>query len=54
LRGTAGAQELEGLFGSLVLPVDGYAGIVGVMVLIGAVAAITSRWTVHRTLDNLE
>lgn len=54
LRGVAGAQELEGLFGSLVLPLDGYAGIVGIMVLIGAVAAITSRWTVHRTLDNLE
>ena len=50
----AGAQELESLFGSPVLTPDGYAGIVGVVVLIAAVAAITSRWTVHRTLNNLE
>lgn len=54
LRGTASVQELEGLFGSLMLPPDGYAGIMGVMVLIAAVAAITSRWTVHRTLNDLE
>ncbi|MBX6424411.1 MAG: ABC transporter permease [Variibacter sp.] len=51
---TAGAQEMAALFGGLMLPPEGYAGIVGVIVLIAAVTALASRWTVHRTLDSLD
>jgi cell division transport system permease protein len=54
LRATTEGQELAGLFGSLRLAPDGYAGIAGVMLLIAAVAAITSRWTVQRTLNTLD
>jgi cell division transport system permease protein len=49
-----GTQELAELFGSLRLTPDGYAGIIGIILLIAAVAAITSRWTVQRTLETLE
>jgi cell division transport system permease protein len=51
---TAHGQEIEALFGNLALMPEGYAGIVGLMVLIAAVTAMTSRGTVHRTLDSLE
>jgi cell division transport system permease protein len=46
--------EVTALFGSLHLGPDGYAGICGVVVLVAAVAAMTSRWTVHRTLNTLD
>ncbi|MCC7347291.1 MAG: ABC transporter permease [Variibacter sp.] len=49
-----GGQDLQGLLGGLVLGPEGYAGIAGVLVLVAAIAAITSRWTVYRTLDALE
>jgi hypothetical protein len=39
--------------GDLVLAPAGYAGMAGVLVLVAAVAAMTSRWTVHRTLNAL-
>lgn len=54
LKGPAGEQEVEALFGNLALGPEGYAGIVGVLVLVAAMTAITSRWTVHRTLNTLE
>jgi cell division transport system permease protein len=52
--GSAGEDQAQALFGSLVLGPPGYAGIVGVMVLVAAVTAITSRLTVHATLAALE
>lgn len=51
---TTGGQEIEALFGSLTLPPEGYAGILGAMVLIAAATALTSRGTVHRALESLE
>jgi cell division transport system permease protein len=54
LKGTAGEQEVEALFGNLALGPEGYAGILGVLVLVAAITAITSRFTVHRTLNTLE
>ena len=51
---SAAGRDMQSLFGTLVLSADGYAGVVGVVILIAAVASITSRWTVHRTLNTLE
>lgn len=42
------------LIGAFTLNPEGYAGMLGVLVLIGAVTALTSRWTVHRTLNSLD
>jgi cell division transport system permease protein len=53
LQGQAG-QEVEALAGSFVLSPEGYAGIFGLLVLVAAVTAITSRLTVQRTLGALE
>jgi cell division transport system permease protein len=53
-QGTANEDQMQALFGSLVLGPQGYAGIVGVIVLVAAVTAITSRCTVHATLSALE
>jgi cell division transport system permease protein len=50
----AGHSDATALFGSLSLPLEGYAGIFGVVVLIAVATAITSRWTVHTTLHNLD
>ena len=50
----AGEEQLQAVFGSLRLPPNGHAGIVGLIVLVAAVTAITSRLTVYRTLAALE
>lgn len=50
---SAGA-EATALFGSMSLALEGYAGIIGMVVLIAAATALTSRWTVYRTLVELE
>jgi len=42
------------LFGTLALGPTGYAGIILVLALIAAVTVLTSRWTVHRTLNALD
>jgi cell division transport system permease protein len=52
--GVAGEEQVEALFGGLSLGPDGYAGIFGLVVLVAAVTAVTSRLTVHRTLAALE
>jgi cell division transport system permease protein len=52
--GLAGEEQVEALFGGLSLGPDGYAGIFGLVVLVAAVTAVTSRLTVHRTLAALE
>lgn len=53
LQGRVG-PEVEALAGAFVLGADGYAGIFGLLVLVAAVTAITSRLTVQRTLGALE
>lgn len=42
------------LLGVFALGPEGYAGIAGVVVLTAAATALTSRWTVHRTLEALD
>lgn len=49
-----GTGEAEALFGSIVLGPDGYAGVFGLVVLVAAATALTSRVTVVRTLGALE
>jgi cell division transport system permease protein len=52
--GTAGADQLAGLFGSFSLGILGYSAIGGQIVLIAAVTALTSRHTVNQTLATVE
>ena len=53
-RGTPGEDQVGALFGTFSLGVDGYAAILGQVVLIALVTALTSRLTVRRTLKALE
>jgi cell division transport system permease protein len=52
--GTAGGEQLAALLGNFALGWAGYAAIVGQIVLIAAVTALTSRLTVNSTLDTVE
>jgi cell division transport system permease protein len=47
---SAGADEIEALFGSFTVGWQGYAAIVVAVVLIAAITGVTSRITVHRVL----
>ncbi len=47
-------DDPQGLLGAMVLRLDGFAGIIGLAVLLASVAAITSRATVHRILNTLD
>jgi len=53
-RATAGGDQIEALFGSFALGATGYAAIAGLVVLVTAVAALTCRWTVVRTLGAID
>jgi cell division transport system permease protein len=53
-RATPEREQIAALFGTLSLGRDGYAAVIGQIVLIAAVTAITSRLTVHRTLKSIE
>jgi cell division transport system permease protein len=53
-RGTAGEEQLGALFGTFSLGIDGYAAVLGQIVLIALVTAMTSRLTVRHTLKSLE
>lgn len=53
-RATAGGDQIEALFGTFSLGSTGYVGIVVLVVLVTAVAALTSRWTVMRTLNAID
>jgi cell division transport system permease protein len=53
-RLVGGSGGAEALFGSIVLGPDGYAGVFGLVVLVAAATALTSRVTVVRTLGALE
>jgi cell division transport system permease protein len=52
--GSAGVDELAGLFGSFSIGTSGYAAVVAQIILIAAVTAGTSRHTVNQTLQTIE
>ena len=52
--GTAGADQTAALFGSFSIGMAGYVAVLGQVVLIALVTAVTSRHTVNRTLDTIE
>jgi cell division transport system permease protein len=53
-RGSAGESQIAVLFGNLSLGPEGYGAMVGLVVLVAAVTAGTSRLTVRRTLKGME
>lgn len=53
-KGSAGESQIAVLFGSLSLGPEGYGAMIGLIVLVAAVTAGTSRLTVRRTLKALE
>jgi cell division transport system permease protein len=52
--GTAGGDQTAALFGSFSIGIAGYAAVLGQVVLIAAVTAVTSRRTVNRTLEAID
>jgi cell division transport system permease protein len=52
--GTAGADQAAALFGSFSIGLAGYVAVIGQIVLIAMVTALTSRQTVNRTLENID
>jgi cell division transport system permease protein len=53
-RGTPGEDQIAALFGAFSIGLNGYAAVLGQIVLIAVVTALTSRLTVHHTLKTLE
>jgi cell division transport system permease protein len=51
---TAGGEQAAALFGSFSIGPGGYLAVVGQIVLIALVTAVTSRQTVNRTLENID
>jgi len=54
LVGSAGAEQTAALFGSFSIGIAGYIAVLGQVVLIALVTAVTSRHTVNRTLDTID
>jgi cell division transport system permease protein len=52
--GTAGAEQTSALFGSFSIGLIGYAAVLGQVILIAAVTALTSRQTVNNTLEMID
>jgi cell division transport system permease protein len=52
--GSAGAEQSAALFGSFSIGISGYAAVLGQIVLIALVTALTSRYTVNRTLEAID
>lgn len=53
-RATASGDQLVALFGNFSIGFEGYIAVVGQIVLIAVVTALTSRQTVNRTLQTIE
>ena len=53
-KGSAGESQVAALFGNLSLGPEGYGAMLGLIVLVAAVTAGTSRLTVRRTLKAME
>jgi cell division transport system permease protein len=54
LSGTALGDQTAALFGTFSIGVVGYAAVVGQIILIAGVTAVTSRQTVNRTLETID
>lgn len=52
--GSAGADQTAALFGSFSIGIGGYAAVLAQIGLIAAVTALTSRYTVNRTLEAID
>ena len=52
--GTAGGDQTAALFGSFSIGIAGYIAVLGQVVLIAVVTAVTSRHTVNRTLETID
>jgi cell division transport system permease protein len=52
--GTAAGDQTSALFGSFSIGLAGYIAVLGQVVLIAVVTAVTSRHTVNRTLDTID
>jgi cell division transport system permease protein len=52
--GTAGGEQTAAMFGSFSIGIAGYVAVLGQVVLIAVVTAVTSRQTVNRTLDTID
>ena len=52
--GTAGGDQTAAMFGSFSIGIAGYIAVLGQVVLIAAVTAMTSRQTVNRTLEMID
>ena len=52
--GTAGGDQTNAMFGSFSIGISGYVAVLGQVVLIAAVTAMTSRQTVNRTLEMID
>jgi cell division transport system permease protein len=52
--GSAGAEQTAALFGSFAIGIGGYFAVLGQIVLIAVVTAMTSRHTVNRTLEAID
>ena len=52
--GSAGPDQTAALFGSFSIGIGGYAAVLGQVVLIAVVTALTSRHTVNRTLEAID
>jgi cell division transport system permease protein len=53
-RGSSGGEQLIALFGAMSIGWQGYAAVVGLVMLIAMVTAATSRHTVNRTLETIQ
>jgi cell division transport system permease protein len=54
ISGTALGDQTAALFGTFSIGIVGYAAVVGQIVLIAGVTAVTSRQTVNRTLETID
>jgi len=52
--GTAGGDQTAAMFGSFSIGMSGYVAVLGQVVLIAVVTALTSRQTVNRTLEMID
>jgi cell division transport system permease protein len=53
-QGTPGGEQIGSLFGTFSLGINGYGAVLGLVMLIVLITALTSRLTVHHTLKSLE
>jgi cell division transport system permease protein len=51
---TAGDNQINALFGSFTISIEGYGAVIGLIVLVATLTAATSGLTVYRTLGSLE